>query len=943
MAPPVPGAGMTSTEGSLLGRADEWKRIADALDRVRRGSSSVLVLHGEAGIGKTRLIRELVTHAEHSGFAVLAGRAEDLERMRPFGAIADAMANLARKQVPRKAGIDDFVKDLASPSNPVEVVDRFVELVEELALSQPTCVVLEDLHWADTDTIAAARALTRRLAYLPILFVGTHRPHPQSPELQRFVDVGLGEGGVLLDLRRLDEQSVVAIAAGIVGGAVGPRLANMLTATSGNPLFAIELVRALQEEGVLRRENGTTDAAINELPPTLRLTIVRRLSQFPADVLEVLKAAAILGSTFHLHELAAILEQPVAAVARTLQGPIAAKILEERDGRLAFRHDLIHEAIYEDIPAPIRASQHVDVAHRLRSLGVPLVRVAEHMIRGLDLGDPALFDDVVPLMTEIRLPAPLVGLALAAKALKLEGVDEQRRDEVRRYMLWPMVMTGRRDEALRLGRETLRRPQDPLIEAGIRYVLSMTLAEDGRALDAAAELDALVNDPRTPPAISLLARISLPGLLLRGGVFDRVPLLEQLLAEARAVDDRLAITLATGCFAAGLVTQGHVAEAIHKGEEYIEMEGPFRTTIPTPYAMPAIAYVAGDRLGDARLACQEGRRRASEVGEVPADAAYGPLEGFAWFLAGDWDEAVEDATLGVELVAQGIGSPIAFVIARATLAQISLRRGSVDAAQLHVREGERMLSERGPQWGTDLLAWAKALCIETSGDLTQAMEALLIGWNSADGGHYLVGRPVFPDLVRLAVASGDGNVAARVTEEAEEGRRRAPEIPSVAGAALRCRGILEDDADLLLAAVEAYRKSPRVVEKAMACEDAARSLARRGKTSDARALFEEALATFEGLGAVHDSSRVLAAMRSAGLRRGSRSPRRRAATGWDALTPTEVEVARLTIEGHSNPKIAEQMFVSKRTVQTHLSHIFGKLGISSRVDLARIAGERTRT
>ena len=930
---------MTSIEGSLLGRAEEWTKITHALDRVRSGASSVLILHGEAGIGKTRMIQELIAHAAGRGFAVLAGRAEDLERMRPFGAIADAITNLVRKHGPRDGGFDDVLKD---PSNPGEVIDRFIDFVEELALAQPACVVLEDLHWADPDTIAAARALTRRLAYLPILFVGTHRPHPQSQELQRFVDVGLGEGGVVVELNRLDEQSVTAIVAGIVGGAVGPRLANMLKATSGNPLFAVELARALQEEGVLRRENGTTDAEIAELPPTLRLTILRRLSQFPSDVLDRMKAAAILGSTFNLHELAAVVEQPVAAVARTLEGPMAAKIVEERQGKLAFRHDLIHEAIYEDIPAPIRASMHVDVARVLRSLGVPLVRVAEHMIRGLDLGDPALFDDVVPLMMEIRLPAPLVGLALTAKALELPGVDEHRRDELRRYMLWPLAMTGRREDALRLGKEILRRPQDPMIEAGIRYALGMTLAEDGRALDAAGELEALIGDPRTPPTVSLLARISLPGLLLRGGIFDRLPLLEQLLAEARATDDRLAITVATGCFAAGLVAEGRVEEAIHKSEEYIEMERPFRSMVPTPYVVPAIAHVAADRLGDARLACQEGRRRASEVGEVPADACYGPLEGFACFLAGDWDEAVEEATLGLDLVARGIGSSVCFAIARATLAQVALRRGSVDMAQLHVRDGERMITEKGPQWGTDLLAWTKALCIETSGDLTEALEALLIGWTTADGGHYLIGRPVFPDLVRLAVATGDDAIATRVTEEAEEGRRRAAEISSVAGAALRCRGILADDADLLLAAVEAYRKSPRVVEKASACEDAARSLSRRDKTADARPLFEEALATFEQLGAVHDSSRVLAAMRSAGIRRGSRTPRRRPATGWESLTPTEVEVARLTIEGLSNPRIAERLFVSKRTVQTHLSHIFGKLGISSRVDLARIAGERTR-
>lgn len=932
---------MTRSEDSLLGRAEEWKKIVDALERVRRGSSSVVLVHGEAGIGKTRLVREVLTHAENSGFAVLAGRAEDLERMRPFGAIADAMANLARKRGPQGTGVDDLVKDLSSPSHPVEAIDRFVEFVEELALSQPTCVVLEDLHWADADTIAAARALTRRLAYLPILFVGTHRPHPQSPDLQRFVDVGLGEGGVVIELRRLDEQSVVAIAAGIVGGAVGPRLANMLKATSGNPLFAVELARALQEEGVLRSEDGRTDAAITELPPTLRLTILRRLSQFPADVLEVLKAAAILGSTFHLHELAAIVEQPVAAVARTLEGPIAAKILEERDGRLAFRHDLIHEAIYEDIPAPIRASQHVDVAHRLRSLRVPPVRIAEHLIRGLDTADPALFDEAMTLITELRFLVPLVAQALADKALTLPGISEHLRDELRRFVLWPMVMTGRRADVQRLCEEMLRRPQDPAVEGMARLILAVTFAEEGRSREAFAALGELVKDPRPPAPIRRLIKISELAVIMRAGVYERVEEVEQLLAESRDAGDGLALTVSTGLFAGGRLSQGYVAESIPLTEEYLQMEEPSRSLVPTPHLLPALVYLAADKLDDARGASQEGSRRASETGELPALSVYGATESLICFLAGAWDEALAEATFALELIDQGTGSSITLVLGYVSLAQIAFRRGSPDEARLHLVAAERMISEKGPQLGMDLLAWTRALLFEASGDLASALDAFLAGWDATASARYFLGRPVFADLVRMAIAGGDRDRATEVTEDAEEGRRRAAEIPSVVGTALRCRGLLEDDADLLVAAVEAYRDSPRVVDKAAACEDAAGSLAREGKTSDARPLYEDALAIFEELGAVHDAARVSAAMRSAGIRRGSRAPRRRPATGWEALTATEIEVARLTIEGLSNPKIGERLFVSQRTVQTHLSHIFGKLGISSRVDLARMAGERT--
>ena len=939
MTPPVRGAGMTSTEGSLLGRAEEWKRITDALDHVRRGSSSVLMLHGEAGIGKTRLIRELVAHAEHSGFAVLAGRAEDLERMRPFGAIADAVANFARQRAQDVAGVDDLAKELSNPSNPVDAIDRFVELVEELALSRPTCVVLEDLHWADGETISAGRALLRRLAYLPFLFVGTFRPHPQLAELARFVDVALSEGATIIELGRLDDEAVQALGAEILRGDVGPQLSKTLEAAAGNPLYVAELARALQEEGSLQLADGTVDGNVTQLPPTLRLTILRRLSQFPSETLEILKHAAVLGATFQLHEVAVVSSRDVADVAGHLEAPIAARIIEERDARFGFRHDLIHEAIYQDIPSPIRASMHIEIAHKLRALGVPLVRVAEHMIRGLDLGDPQLFDEAVALAYEIETQIPAVALALADKALAL--VDEERRDEIRRYMAWPLLVTGRNDEAERLAREVLRRATDPQVEAEMGVILGEALGRDGRSTEAIAFLEQQVANPRFPRTNIRILSFVLAGNLLRVGYGKRArALVEPFRDELRDADDPLSAPSAVLCDAGIAICEGRVNDAVRFAEESIDMDKRHGHPAGAMHLILESADLLADRLEDARAACEQGRHRDSERADFASLAIHSSMEAFICFVAGSWDDALAQSKLAGELVTEAAASPWSFFLALTASAQIALRRGDVEGALRTVAEAERMVAEKGPQAGMDLIGWTKALCIEATRDPARAFEAAIAGWQATMECRHAFGRTTFPDLARLAVIAGDRERASEVTEAAEEGRRRAEEVPSAVGAAQRCRGILEDDPDLLVAAVDAYRRSPRVVERAGVCEDAALSLARRRAMSDARALFEEALAIFEELEATHDSSRVLAAMRSLGIRRGSRAPRRRPATGWDALTPTELDVARLTIEGLSNPKIAERLFVSKRTVQTHLSHIFGKLGISSRVALARVAAER---
>jgi DNA-binding CsgD family transcriptional regulator len=154
------------------------------------------------------------------------------------------------------------------------------------------------------------------------------------------------------------------------------------------------------------------------------------------------------------------------------------------------------------------------------------------------------------------------------------------------------------------------------------------------------------------------------------------------------------------------------------------------------------------------------------------------------------------------------------------------------------------------------------------------------------------------------------------------------------GAALRCQGLLADDAEILQTAVETYGDSPRLLERAHACEDAGGAFVRQCRVDRARPLLHQALEIYERLDAVRDISRAEMVLRAAGIRRGRRGVRSRPQFGWLSLTPTEATVARLVAEGLSNPQIGDRLFVSRKTVQTHLQHVFAKLDISSRAQLA---------
>jgi DNA-binding NarL/FixJ family response regulator len=272
------------------------------------------------------------------------------------------------------------------------------------------------------------------------------------------------------------------------------------------------------------------------------------------------------------------------------------------------------------------------------------------------------------------------------------------------------------------------------------------------------------------------------------------------------------------------------------------------------------------------------------------------------------------------------------------LALIRLHRNDLSGARQAV-ENATALADRGSRLFDYRLRWAHALLLEAEGDTGQASRLLSDGWRLCHGADMGVDYPVVgPDLVRLACTVGDVDLAERVTAAVGEvaGNNH---VPSMTGAALRCRGLLTDDADLLAQAIDAYAAGPRLLELALTCEEAADLTARRGDDTTARSMLERAGAIFEVLDATRGLVRVDAALRRLGVRRGRRGARQRPHVGWESLTPTERTVGDLVAEGLSNPQIAERLYISRRTVQTHVSHIFTKLDIASRAQLAAIVAE----
>jgi DNA-binding CsgD family transcriptional regulator len=250
-------------------------------------------------------------------------------------------------------------------------------------------------------------------------------------------------------------------------------------------------------------------------------------------------------------------------------------------------------------------------------------------------------------------------------------------------------------------------------------------------------------------------------------------------------------------------------------------------------------------------------------------------------------------------------------------------------------EGEQLSYNAG------VLASAVAGLKEAQGDESGAYGVLLRCWRFAAAREdHFYDRCLAPDLVRLALALGDPDVAAEVARTVAAGVALAPDVPTVRSVALRCQGLVDGEVEPMIEAVAIARHVPLMLEHTGACEDGARLLAQSGRRDEAAALLAEALELYEGAGAEAWAGRVRAQLRALGVRPGRRGSRDRPATGWESLTATERAVSLLVAEGLTNGAVARRLYISPHTVNTHLRHVFDKLGVSNR---AALAAEVTRS
>jgi DNA-binding CsgD family transcriptional regulator len=932
----------------IYGRQREIEALGEALDRVAAGGPAILLVDGEAGIGKTRLLTETLADARRRGMHVAVGGAEELERTRPFGVLAAAFGCTRSSPDARRAAIGGLLAaPVAAEQGPItvtsdpglrfRVVDAFTDLAEELALSGPVIVGLDDLQWADPSSLLTIGALARRLSDLPLGVIGCMRPSPRSAELDRLAGALEAAGARHLTLRPLTGEAVTGLVAHVVAAEPGPRLLAEVAGAAGNPLFITELLGALAQDEAIATTGGRAEVAEAVLPLTLRLTILRRLTFLPEPTLQALRSASILGSRFTVTDLATVTGRPAVYLSVVLAEAIRARVVEDDGAHLRFRHELIRDAMYEDLTGSVRRSLHREAGQRLAQAGAPALQVAEHLARGATIGD---MDAVTWLATAAREAAPRspdVAADLLDRAAGLMTPGAGGRDQLLTERASSLAWAGRIVDAEATCRSLLGRDLDPSLEATVRVCLGHVLMSGSRARDGLIELERACESRALTGAerAGALAWASFARQWL-GDLDGAAAAAGEARSAALSAGDHLTATVATTSLALVSELRGNLGDALQSIDDAVQLadRSPGRLGHRYPVHVPrGYILIALDRLDEASSTIETGSRISEELGIPWALGNYQAVRALETFISGRWDDALAEIEAAAGQASE-TGQSHGLMLGRSLLSLIRLHRNDLRGAREAVAVVARELSTVGAGYRADWYAWARALLLEADGEGADALRTLSECWDWCARCGLALDYPLIgPDLVRLALAVENVSQA-RDVAAAVAGMAQSNEVPWIAGAALRCQGLVEEDADILDAAVGAYARGSRPLELALTCEDAAAAFARRGDMDRAGTLLDQAITIFERLDAARDFARVESALRQMGVRRGRHVPHRRAQSGWQSLTPSERAVVDLVAEGLSNPQIGQRLYVSRRTVQTHLAHVFAKLDITSRAQLA---------
>jgi DNA-binding CsgD family transcriptional regulator len=936
---------MPSDAYALVGREAELSRLVGWLDELASGTGHAVLIEGEPGIGKSSLARAAVAAAEQRSFSTYWAECDELGQTLPLQPLLESLL-VKEAGEPRLDTVQRLLRgEMTSAVDPaMAAAEQMLALITELSSANPTVVVVDDLQWGDLSTISVWEWLARSVDRSPLLLIGILRPVPHRDELLAVRRV-VGAAG-LVRLQGLADKAVGDLVAAISAGEPGQNLMRLAGEAGGNPLYLTELMDALvRAQRLTFTEAGAVDVDSGPVPHSLVAAITHRLDFLPLDVRKVLQAAALLGGEFLVADLAIVLHRRVADLVAAIDEALTAGVLKDAGDKLSFRHPLIRSALYDDIAAPLRPAWHGDAAKALAEAGVPTPRVARQLLHAISVPnadplDESLLNWTVEAAPSLIAQAPRDAIELLRKACSRSPASTPRGARLVCRLAEALYRAGDADEAVQVASQAMGVVSDPDLLVDLHWTVSQCRAMLGRSDEALRALQrahdrAGISAQQRARLLVLTARAhrDLGEVTVAGNVAAKA------LATAEEAGDIWALGWSLHVLSVVSIMRGDVANSLPLFDRALDVVGDEPALIDLRLLLQinkAVALGDLDRYDEALGTALKVRQLADHSGSLVRLAQAQTTLGELLFETGRWDEAQAE----IETLPDDFKDPGATCCDRGIAAVIAFHRGDAAKARQHLELAAPSAEQIGNRVVSSLTL-ARSLDHEVADQPEQAL-AVLTDRVAGDAEELDEVEDLLPEAARLAANTGTSDAAADVAEQAAILARRS-QVPHRLGTAAYCRGLLVRDPFLLQHAADRYKDAGRPLLTAKALEAAAIGFATRGDKDAARGAFTRADELYDRLGANWDLAHLRAQLRQHGIRRGPRAKHRQAQAGWSSLTPTETKIAAMVAEGMSNRQIAEVLVLSPRTVGTHVSHILAKLGVRSRIDIAREATEHDRT
>ncbi|MGD1238312.1 helix-turn-helix transcriptional regulator [Mycobacterium seoulense] len=911
----------------IRGRADELRVVGELIAAVAQGRGGVLVIEGPPGIGKSRLLTEVLALAEKTGVRALFGEAFEYQQTVPFFSLF--MATL-RADPP--VGDAEALRRLGGSADlRYWVVHDLADAIYAAAAETPLVIVLEDVHWADNCTALALRSLATVRADVPVLWVLTARSGAGGPAVQETLSVLQRADATFVRLAAMTPDAVADMVCDAVRAKADGPLLDLAAKAHGNPFLVTELVGGLGEEGRLNLSGGRATVTGDGLPRRLGATMHQRLDLLSGEASEMVRVAAVLPDRFSAGLLAAMLERSPASLLSALEEAVRADLLVEDGEQLRFRHDLLREATRQSLPQSLRRAMERQSASVMLEMGAAPAEVATQLARSAEPGDTEAISALRQAAQSVGRGDASAAADLCKRALELLPAGDAEHGSLVAETVELLNRASRYGEAEELAVAALSEAASPEEEAEIRLRLptltkhsaQRRVQENRRALQLGG--------------ISEVTRARHLALLAYNLLYDQRGqhrlAADQAAAAAASTGDPEAKIVADVTLACLDCADGYAGRALLRIEKACALA---RASVPTAAHDLVAAHHANllamvGRLDDASAQISDGKEKARRERNAMALDIWVDIDAWVHLAAGRLSAARAAAeSLPRE---QQTGAADLVVIRMALLAEVAAHTDDRNLLQQMVNDAHdayptgASLVRRAAAQVLALAAWQRD-------DVHDAMRWL--------GDITLLGTPLTPEVLdlvilgaRVASAAGDAGLRARVLQATETLERERPPVALFAGVAGYARGILGRDAEALVAAADVLRTSSRPLLYAGAAEDAGAELARIDRADRALDQLNAAFDTYIECEALVDARRVGRALRRLGVeRRIVTHPR--AKTGLDSLTDSELKVVNLIAAGATNRDVAAELHLSPHTVKTHVHNAFAKLGIASRTQLAQL-------